>query len=226
MKIFRCGTCEESGAQMANDDIHDSDGAEESQQPKQPAKRRTQWLMSPATDPDQNHPANDTVEPNDLSLWMTEEEFLKYVDENCHLPPDYVAEMDRAKEATESSPNPTQFDPGFWAVGMPSKDRLGFLRVRAVHTKLKSGRYPVNTPPIRCRFVSSKNDMWISRPSLEKFIEQNGADLGISKQYQDLYSNDVHSTPVLEKKTKRERVSDAPANGKKKRRVQSEDGDS
>lgn len=210
------------------DDIQDSDGQEDSVEQK-PQKRRTNWLLNQATDPDQNHPANDGVEPRDFSVWMSEEEFLDYVDQNCHLPAEFLDEQERAKEqyeaTNESEKSVKPFDAGQWSLGPPSKDSKGFLRVRALHTKLKSGRYPVNTPPIRCRFVTSKDNIWISRISLEQFIEQNGADLGISKQYQDLYSHDPHSKPVAEKKGKRERA-DENGGTKKKRRVQHEEVDS
>lgn len=183
---------------------------------KSNVSRRSQWKSADPTNPDENHAANDRIMPNDLSKWMSEDEFMAYVDENCAKGYD-----------------------GEWKLGEPKADSRGFLRIRAVHDTLKSQRYMINTPPIRCRYIvlsvpeqtseeeePVRDKILISRVSLDEFIKKSGPDLGLSTSYPDIFSNDEHSVPpvvVKPEKPPRKRPSSEGNESKAKKSKKSTD---
>jgi len=152
---------------------------EETQIAQPTRKRRAPWKDDEPKNPDQNHSKNDFVKPTNMDDWMTEDEFLDYVTQHCAVGHE-----------------------GSWELRQPQKDSRQLLRVRAQHTHLKHGRYAINTPPIRCRYIESEDAIYVSKPSFNNFKE-NSPDLGLAITYPDIFATDVHSHPVEDDKPKK-----------------------
>lgn len=155
------------------DEIH-SETEEEEAPPSPPKKRRAEWKAKPPSDdPDSDHAANDHVKPTKMDNWMSEDEFLQFVEQNAPKGP------------------PTK---GYWVVCEPAKDKSGLLRVRARHTEYKSGRYNCNTPPFRCRFIHNEDLLLINKRSLQNMLAHCGPAMGLNVQYPDVFGPDVSTS--------------------------------
>lgn len=151
----------------------------------QVTSRRLKWKRSKEeTDelhPDANDHRNDHIAPLTQSLFYTEDEFIELFGSWIPLPSEY-----------QSSD---------WMYAEPKTDKLGFLRVRLVHTKAKdaSSKFYVNSPPFRCRLIpaadeTSDSTLLINKESVENF-RSVGPHFGMAATYPFLFDVDVVKVP-------------------------------
>lgn len=158
------------------EDIHSSEDEDtETPEPEQTVETTTRWndwraKGAGSSDPDSDAACNDNVMPTKLENWMTEREFLDFI-----------------IKAMPPGP-PTK---GFWALVEPAKDRWGLLRVRARHSDYKSGRFNVNTPPFRCRFIEATNTLLVNRKSLQNMLDATSKTMNMEATYPDLFGSEA-----------------------------------